>query len=217
MQASSPRRHLLVPPWPLPRHHDERSPLCSPCCVGSLLPCHASDSAHLCRHADALHRHQPPTPSLCSMVFHGGRASPCSIQSRCFGVAVAPQHLDRAPLHVDGLVHGGSFAMSPQPVLLMVPSCGAPPSLAVPMPPYPMHVSIHAGQHLQGTFMTFDPLMNPVLCDCIELHPQVGCHTTRPLVFPSATIASRMIKASSPPSPMLVTLGHSSPPNGSIW
>jgi hypothetical protein len=59
--------------------------------------------------------------------------------------------------------------------------------------------------------VAFDRVHNPVLRDCIELHP------TGPLVFPSATIASLTIEALSSPSPMitiimLAALGPSSPP-----
>jgi hypothetical protein len=101
---------------------------------------------------------------------------------------------------------------------LVVP---ATPSALVP--PFPCHVCIflHIGPLLHGPLVAFDPVLNLVLCDCVELHPQAGRHAAGPLVLPSVAITFLLIEASSPPPPkpavtMLATPAPSppSPPIG---
>jgi small nuclear ribonucleoprotein (snRNP)-like protein len=67
-------------------------------------------------------------------------------------------------------------------------------------------VFLRDGQLVQGTLIAFDRVQNPILRDCIELHPQAGRHVTEPQVFPSAVIASLTIE----------TLLSPSPPSGSV-
>jgi hypothetical protein len=64
-----------------------------------------------------------------------------------------------------------------------------------------VRVLLNDGQLVRGTFVHFDPTMSPVLCDCVELHPQAGHHMSGPLVFPRVVIASLAIEPSFPPSP----------------
>ena len=59
-----------------------------------------------------------------------------------------------------------------------------------------MHVLLYDGQLVQGTFVSFDLAWNPVLLDCVELHPQAGRHMPGSLVFPRAVIASLAIDCS---------------------
>jgi small nuclear ribonucleoprotein (snRNP)-like protein len=47
-----------------------------------------------------------------------------------------------------------------------------------------VRVLLNDGQLVRGTFVHFDPTMSPVLCDCVELHPQAGRYVSGPLVFP---------------------------------
>jgi hypothetical protein len=44
-------------------------------------------------------------------------------------------------------------------------------------------VSLHDDLLLQVIFVAFDRVMNSVLHDYVELHPQAGHHATGPLVF----------------------------------
>jgi hypothetical protein len=55
----------------------------------------------------------------------------------------------------------------------------------------------------------FDPALNPILCDCVELHPQTGRHVPRsqPLVFPRVVIASLAIEPLLSSSPTSASVG----------
>jgi small nuclear ribonucleoprotein (snRNP)-like protein len=44
-----------------------------------------------------------------------------------------------------------------------------------------VHILLHDDQIIRGTFVAFDWTMDPVLRDCVELHPQAGQHVPRPL------------------------------------
>lgn len=44
--------------------------------------------------------------------------------------------------------------------------------------PYRAHVYLHDEHLIWGTFVAFDQVMNPVLYDRVELHPQEGRHAT---------------------------------------
>jgi hypothetical protein len=67
---------------------------------------------------------------------------------------------------------------------------------------------LHDDQLIRGMFVSFDPAWNPILRDCVELHPQVGRHVPGPLVFPRVVIASLAVEPVSSP-PFLVPLsGH---------
>jgi small nuclear ribonucleoprotein (snRNP)-like protein len=77
-----------------------------------------------------------------------------------------------------------------------------PTFVVAPIPDLmPVRVLLHDGQLVRGTLVAFDHAMSPVLHDYVELHPQVGCHMPRPLVFPRAVIASQAIEPSLSPSP----------------
>ena len=45
------------------------------------------------------------------------------------------------------------------------------PSWLRPFPLLLLCVSLHDSQLVRGIFMTFDQAMNPILRDCVELHP----------------------------------------------
>jgi small nuclear ribonucleoprotein (snRNP)-like protein len=64
---------------------------------------------------------------------------------------------------------------------------------------------LHDGQLIRGMFVSFDPAWNPILQDCVELHPQVGRHVPGSLVFPRSVIASLAVEPVSSP-PFLVPL-----------
>jgi small nuclear ribonucleoprotein (snRNP)-like protein len=50
-------------------------------------------------------------------------------------------------------------------------------NVMVHVPPYRVHVSLHDGQLLWGTFVAFDLAMNPVIRDRIELfYPPASVH-----------------------------------------
>jgi small nuclear ribonucleoprotein (snRNP)-like protein len=60
---------------------------------------------------------------------------------------------------------------------------------------------LHDDQLIRGTFVSFDPVWNPILRDCVELHPQADRHVPGPLVFPRAVTASLAVEPVSSPSP----------------
>jgi hypothetical protein len=66
---------------------------------------------------------------------------------------------------------------------------------------------LHDGQLIRGMFVTFDPAWNPILWDCIEIHPQAGRHVPGPLVFPCAAIASLAVEPVSSPSLPSASIG----------
>jgi transposase InsO family protein/small nuclear ribonucleoprotein (snRNP)-like protein len=74
---------------------------------------------------------------------------------------------------------------------------------------------LHDGQLIQGMFVSFDPAWNPILQDCVELHPQAGRHVPGPLIFPRAAIASLALEPVSSPSlpnaPSLALSAHTVP------
>eukprot|EP00267_Zea_mays_P041863 XP_020393794.1 vegetative cell wall protein gp1-like [Zea mays] len=80
------------------------------------------------------------------------------------------------PTHID-------FMASPPPVALVT-----------------VRVLLHDGQLIRGMFVSFDPVWNPILRDCVEVHPQAGRHVPGPLVFPRAAIASLAVEPVSSPS-----------------
>jgi small nuclear ribonucleoprotein (snRNP)-like protein len=57
-----------------------------------------------------------------------------------------------------------------------------------------VRVLLHDGQLIRGMFLSFDPVWNPILQDCVEVHPQAGRHVPGPLVFPRAAIASLAVE-----------------------
>jgi small nuclear ribonucleoprotein (snRNP)-like protein len=70
-----------------------------------------------------------------------------------------------------------------------------------------VRVLLHDGQLIRGMFVSFDSVWNPILRDCVEVHPQAGRHVPGPLVFPRAAITSLAVEPV--PSPSLVPLsGH---------
>jgi small nuclear ribonucleoprotein (snRNP)-like protein len=66
---------------------------------------------------------------------------------------------------------------------------------------------LHDGQLIQGMFVSFDPAWNPILQDCVELHPQAGRHVPGLLVFPRAAIASLAVEPVSSPSLPSASIG----------
>jgi hypothetical protein len=70
------------------------------------------------------------------------------------------------------------------------------------------HSRSHAHAHpsprraaCSGFFVAFDQTMDPILHDCVELHPEARCHVLGPLVVPYAVIASLAIEPLLSPSP----------------
>jgi small nuclear ribonucleoprotein (snRNP)-like protein len=111
-------------------------------------------------------------------------------------MASPPPHMSfaspAAPVAPD--YHGRAFALA----------VGATSSLSPPVfVGMVVRVLLNNGQLVRGTFVHFDPTMSPVLCDCVELHPQAGRHVSGPLVFPRAVIASLPFSPRSlPPLPV---------------
>jgi small nuclear ribonucleoprotein (snRNP)-like protein len=68
-------------------------------------------------------------------------------------------------------------------------------------------VLLHDGQLIRGMFVSFDPVWNPILRDCVEVHPQAGRHVPGPLVFPRAAIASFAVELVSSPSLPSASIG----------
>jgi small nuclear ribonucleoprotein (snRNP)-like protein len=60
---------------------------------------------------------------------------------------------------------------------------------------------LHDDQLIRGTFVSFDLVWNPILQDCVELHPQAGRHVPGPLVFPRVVTVSLAVEPVSSPSP----------------
>jgi small nuclear ribonucleoprotein (snRNP)-like protein len=87
------------------------------------------------------------------------------------------------------------------PLSAPAPSTPLLRSTVIHVPPYSVCVSIHDGQLLRGTFVAFDRVMNHVLLDCVELHPQEGSHASGLLVLPTAAIVSMTIEVLSSPHP----------------
>jgi hypothetical protein len=59
----------------------------------------------------------------------------------------------------------------------------------------------------RGMFVSFDLDWNPILWDCVEVHPQAGRHVPGPLVFPRAAIASLAVEPVSSPSLPSASIG----------
>jgi small nuclear ribonucleoprotein (snRNP)-like protein len=75
------------------------------------------------------------------------------------------------------------------------------------MGPVTVRALLHNGQLIRGMFVSFDPVWNPILQDCVEIHPQAGRHVPRPLVFPCAAIASLAVEPVSSPSLPSASIG----------
>lgn len=125
------------------------------------------------------------------------------------------------PLATPALSHAVSrLAALPIPASATFPTAPNPTSVVVVVPPYHVRVSLHDDLLLQGTFVAFDRVMNPVLRDCIELYPQAGRLATRPFLFPSTTLVSMTIETlySSPPmiAVSMFTAGSSTPSGGYV-
>jgi small nuclear ribonucleoprotein (snRNP)-like protein len=109
-------------------------------------------------------------------------------------------------------------AKPPDPILLAAcalldtptNSMASPPlymSLPSPVVPVTVHALLHNGQLIRGMFVSFDPVWNPILRDCVEIHPQAGRHVPGPLVFPCAAIASLAVEPVSSPSLPSASIG----------
>jgi hypothetical protein len=68
---------------------------------------------------------------------------------------------------------------------------------------------LHDGQLIRGMFVSFDPVWNPILRDCVEVHPQAGRHVPGLLVFLRAAIASLAVEPV--PSPSLPSASVGAP------
>jgi small nuclear ribonucleoprotein (snRNP)-like protein len=83
-----------------------------------------------------------------------------------------------------------------------------------------MHVSLHDGLLLRGSFVAFDRVMNHVLHLCVELYHQEGRHALGPFLLPNTTIVSMMVEALpySPPTHVVnqFTTSPISPSGGSM-
>jgi small nuclear ribonucleoprotein (snRNP)-like protein len=95
-----------------------------------------------------------------------------------------------------------AWSLFPAPSLTL-PS-ETPPSIVAPVPgPVSVRVLLHDDHLVHGIFVSFDQVMNPILHDCVELHPQADRHVPRPTVFLRAAITSLAIEPSLSPSPPL--------------
>jgi hypothetical protein len=102
--------------------------------------------------------------------------------------------------------------LSPAPLVACSFSAAASlTSPAVPstsLPPFPCPVCVLLdGQLVQGTFVSFDWALNPILRDCVEIHPQADRHVPGLLVFPRAVIASLVVETLLSPSPPTSLVG----------
>jgi small nuclear ribonucleoprotein (snRNP)-like protein len=70
-----------------------------------------------------------------------------------------------------------------------------------------VRVLLHDDQLIRGMFVSFDPVWNPILRDCVEVRPQAGRHVPGPLVFPRAAIASLAVEPVSSPSLPSASIG----------
>lgn len=142
-----------------------------------------------------------PPPPACQDV---PATSAAHFSSVATGVASAPYTV---AFSTNGISFAVAHCAAPGHLLpAPAPSMSLLRSVAALMLPYRVYVSLHDRQLLQGTLVTFNRVMNLVLHDCVELHPQAGRHAIGSLVFPNAAIASMTIETSSPP-PMLATPG----------
>jgi small nuclear ribonucleoprotein (snRNP)-like protein len=80
-------------------------------------------------------------------------------------------------------------------------------SLTSPAALVTVRVLLHDDQLIRGMFMSFDPVWNPIVRDCVEVHPQAGRHVPGPLVFPRAAIASLAVEPVSSPSLPSASIG----------
>jgi small nuclear ribonucleoprotein (snRNP)-like protein len=80
-------------------------------------------------------------------------------------------------------------------------------SFTSPAAPVTVRALLHNGQLIRGMFVSFDPVWNPILRDCVEIHPQAGRHMPGPLVFPCAAIASLAVEPVSSPSLPSASIG----------
>jgi hypothetical protein len=114
-------------------------------------------------------------------------------------------HIPIAPTAISGgLAHGG-----PPYLASLGPLHAAPPpymSLTSPAALVTVRV-LHDGQLIRGVFVSFDPVWNPILRDCVEVHPQASRHVPGPLVFPRAAIASLAVEPVSSPSLPCASIG----------
>ena len=104
-----------------------------------------------------------------------------------------------SPATPPGFIPTATSRMAPAPHDVSPPAAGGPAfALAVgasPLPASPnlvvtfVRVTLHDGQIIRGTFVALDQVMNPLLCDCVELYPQASHHASGPLVFPIVAIA----------------------------
>jgi small nuclear ribonucleoprotein (snRNP)-like protein len=80
-------------------------------------------------------------------------------------------------------------------------------SLTSPAALVTVRALLHDGQLIRGMFVTFDPAWNPILRDCVEIHPQAGRHVPGSLVFSWAAIASLAVEHVSSPSLPSASIG----------
>jgi hypothetical protein len=80
-------------------------------------------------------------------------------------------------------------------------------SFTSPAAPVTVHALLHNDHLICGMFVSFDPVWNPILRDCVEIHPQAGRHMPGPLVFPCAAIASLAVEPVSSPSLPSASIG----------
>jgi small nuclear ribonucleoprotein (snRNP)-like protein len=161
-----------------------------------------------------------PSPSSASLCRHYSRPPPLvPVSRRSPAVKRCRPQLptappDPIPVAARALLDGRSLATPPRcscnratPTSVVSPSRfhGVPPpymsftSLAALVT---VRALLHNGQLIRGMFVSFDPAWNPILRDCVELHPQAGRHVPGPLVFPRVVIASLAVEpVSSPPLP----------------
>jgi hypothetical protein len=134
-------------------------------------------------------RRAAPSPGL-ALTAPAGVPAAWQPSPPCFTRPGAPARRTRAPAvprHAAPLL---SRAVDARRRALSRPCCSAPgcPVRASLRRPAPVAMSftspaalvtvrvLHDGQLIRGMFVSFDPVWNPILRDCVEVHPQAGRH-----------------------------------------
>jgi small nuclear ribonucleoprotein (snRNP)-like protein len=140
---------------------------------GRLLPATSSSLATCCQALSA------PTPSQAARLDPTGSVRPSGRPTPRYSHSCAsPTSVVPTPTH----------SMASPPLYMSFPS---------PVTPVTVRALLHNGQLIWGMFVSFDPVWNPILQDCVEIHPQAGRHVPGPLVFPCAAIASLAVEPES--------------------
>jgi small nuclear ribonucleoprotein (snRNP)-like protein len=152
-----------------------------PSCSRPSTPCHPGAPARRTR-APVVPRRAAPLLSRAEDTRRRAPSRPCCSAPGC------PVHASLRRLTV------------PRPQQCLDPPAPVAMSFTSPAALVTVCVLLHDGQLIRGMFVSFDPVWNPILRDCVEVHPQAGHHVPGPLVFPRVVIASLAVEPVSSPS-----------------